>query len=114
VSDGTTVCLGGRFRASVVWKAPDGSSGSGRVMPVAAADSGLFWFFDPDNLELLVKVLDGCAVNHHFWVYTGPATDVQLILTVVDSQTGKVRVYFNPLGTAAGTATDLEAFAACP
>jgi fibronectin type III domain protein len=114
VSDGTTVCLGGRFRASVAWKAPDGSSGSGRVMPVAAADSGLFWFFDPDNLELLVKVLDGCAVNHHFWVYTGPATDVQLILTVVDSQTGKVRVYFNPLGTAAGTATDLEAFAACP
>ncbi|MEA2604717.1 MAG: hypothetical protein QOF89_5709 [Acidobacteriota bacterium] len=114
VSDGTTVCLGGRFRASVAWKAADGSSGPGRVMPVAAADSGLFWFFDPNNLELLVKVLDGCAVNHHFWVYTGPATDVQLTLTVSDSQTGKVRVYFNPLGTAAGTLTDLEAFAACP
>lgn len=114
VSDGTTVCLGGRFRASVAWQAPDGSSGPGRVMPVAAADSGLFWFFHPDNLELLVKVLDGCAVNRHFWVYTGPATDVQLTLTVIDAQTGKVRVYFNPLGTAAGTQTDLEAFADCP
>lgn len=114
VGDGTTVCLGGRFRASVTWQAPDGSSGAGRVMPVAAADSGLFWFVSPDNLELLVKVLDGCPLNRHFWVYTGPATDVQFTLTVIDSQTGKARVYFNPLGTAAGTLTDLEAFAACP
>lgn len=26
-------------------------------------DSGLFRFFDPDNWEVLIKVLDGCAVT---------------------------------------------------
>ncbi len=113
VSDATTVCLGGRFLASVTWEVPGDSSGPGQVMPVAAADSGLFWFFGPDNLELLVKVLDGCAVNHHVWVYTGPATDVQHTLTVIDTQTSKVRVYFNPSGTAGVVRTDVEAFA-CP
>ena len=30
------------------------------VVPWASEDSGLYWFFDPDNVELVAKVLDGC------------------------------------------------------
>jgi Matrixin len=113
VATGTTLCIRDRFQVSVTWKASSTAFGAGQVMPVAAADSGLFWFTSPDNLELLVKVLDGCALNQHFWVYTGPATDAQLTLTVVDTLTGKVRVYTNPLGSS-GTMTDTQAFATCP
>lgn len=114
VATGTALCIHGRFQVSVAWKASSSAFGAGQVMPVSSADSGLFWFTSPDNLELLVKVLDGCSLNQRFWVYTGPATDAQLTLTVIDTQSGKVRVYFNPLGTAAGTTTDTEAFATCP
>ncbi|MFY9823681.1 MAG: fibronectin type III domain-containing protein [Thermoanaerobaculia bacterium] len=114
LASGTALCIHGRFQVGVAWKASSSSFGAGQVMPVASADSGLFWFTSPDNLELLVKVLDGCSLNHHYWVYTGPATDAQLTLTVIDTQTGKVRVYVNPLGVAAGATTDTEAFATCP
>ncbi len=113
VPTGTALCIRGRFQVSVAWKASSTAFGAGQVMPVGSADSGLFWFTSPDNLELLVKVLDGCSLNQHFWVYTGPATDAQLTLTVIDTQTGKVRVYVNPLGTG-GVITDTEAFATCP
>ncbi|HEV2846836.1 MAG TPA: fibronectin type III domain-containing protein, partial [Thermoanaerobaculia bacterium] len=113
--DGRTLCLrDGRFRARVRWTAPDGQSASGSVMPVAANDSGLFWFFSPDNLELLVKVLDGCAENGHYWVFTGPATSVQYVLTVTDTLTGKARVYFHPQGAPPRGLSDNEAFGDCP
>jgi hypothetical protein len=114
VPDAQTLCLDGRFRATAAWSAPSGESGVGQVMPVPSKDSGLFWFVSPDNLELLVKVLDGCAVNGHHWLYTGPATNLQFSLTVTDTTTGKTRAYFNPQGTAPGTLTDQNAFAACP
>jgi len=114
VPTGTALCIRGRFQVSVAWKSSSAAFGAGQVMPVGSADSGLFWFTSPDNLELLVKVLDGCSLNQRFWVYTGPATDAQLTLTVIDTQTGKVRVYLNPLGTAAVATTDTEAFATCP
>ena len=114
VPTGTALCIRGRFQVSVAWKASSTSFGAGQVMPVGSADSGLFWFTSPDNLELLVKVLDGCLLNQHFWVYTGPATDARLTLTVIDTRTGKVRVYVNQLGVVAGATTDTEAFATCP
>ena len=28
---------------------------------------GYFWFFDPANVELAVKVLDGRPINGKFW-----------------------------------------------
>jgi hypothetical protein len=77
-------------------------------------DSGLFWFVSPDNLEILVKVLDGCSGNGRRWVFVGPATNSQYVLTVTDTLTGNVRVYFNPQGVSPRAVTDTEAFDACP
>jgi hypothetical protein len=73
------------------------------------ADTGFFWFFDPANLELAVKVLDGTAVNGHFWVFFGALTDVRYIVTVFDTRTGAVRNYSNPQGQLCGQA-DVAAF----
>lgn len=110
VADLQTLCLGGRFRARAAWKAGDGRTGAATVLPVAAGDSGLFWFLAPGNLELLVKALDGCAENGRRWIFIGPATNFQYLLTVTDTHTGAVRVYFNPQGTSPQAVTDTAAF----
>jgi len=113
--DTTTVYLGkGRFKAEVTWKDFDGNTGPGRAAAPAADSSGLFHFFGPDNWELLVKVLDGCGRNGHFWVFVGPATNLQYLLTVTDTRTGQVRVYFNPQGVTPQAVTDTYAFEGCP
>jgi hypothetical protein len=115
VADAQTLCLGGgRFRVRASWMAPDRRSGEASVLPVPAADSGLFWFVSPDHLEILVKVLDRCARNGRYWVFVGPATNAQSLLTVTDTRTGKVRVYFTPSGNSPPAVTDTAAFADCP
>jgi len=114
VADAQTLCLRDRFRVQATWRSADGRSGAASVLPLPASDSGLFWFTSPDNLELLVKALDGCAQNGHYWVFAGPATDLQFLLTVADTRTGRVKVYFNPLGSPARAVTDSAAFAECP
>jgi hypothetical protein len=113
VADAATLCLAGRFSARVAWKGPDGLPRPGTVMPTSSGGSGLFWFTSPESLELLVRVADGCAANGRFWLYTGPATSLGFVLTVTDTETGKVRVYFNPQGTPAAAVADLGAFGGC-
>ena len=114
VSDAQTLCVAGRFRARAQWKAADGRSGVASVQTVPAGNSGLLWFTSPDSLELLVKVLDGCAENGHHWVFLGPATNLQYLLTVTDTSTGQARVYFNPQGVSPQAVTDTYAFEGCP
>lgn len=113
VADATTLCLAGRFSARVAFKGPDGLFRPGMVMPTSSGGSGLFWLTSPESLELLVRVADGCAANGRFWLYTGPATSLGFVLTVTDTETGKVRVYFNPQGTQAAAVADLGAFGGC-
>lgn len=108
------LCLAdGRFRVEVDWRDFTGRTGRGSVASCTTADSGLFWFFDPDNWEILVKVLDGCGVNGHHWVFAAATTSVEYTLTVTDTLTGATAVYRNPLGTAAVSINDTAALA-CP
>ncbi|MFL6199340.1 MAG: hypothetical protein ACJ76J_09200 [Thermoanaerobaculia bacterium] len=115
VAGPTTLCLGGgRFRVEVAWKDFQGGSGPGSVVPGAASDdSGLFWFFAPDNWELLVKVLDGCAVNGHHWVFSAATTTVEYVLTVTDTQTDQAWSWRNPPGQASRAVTDTTALGGC-
>ncbi|MCP4660408.1 MAG: NAD(P)-binding protein [bacterium] len=111
----TTLCLsGGRFRVRVSWRDFAGTTGQARRVAFGSDDSGLLWFFDPDNWELLVKVLDGCAVNQKYWVFAAATTNVEYTLEVTDSQSGQMKTYHNPLGTSAAAVTDTFAFATCP
>ncbi|MCP3963713.1 MAG: hypothetical protein GY719_38240 [bacterium] len=114
VADATTMCLNAdRFRVEVDWRDYDGNTGSGQVVPVGSDDSGLFWFFSEDNWEMLIKVLDGCALNDRFWVFAAATTDVEYTLRVTDTAIGAIREYFNPLGTASPAITDAAAFDTC-
>lgn len=108
----TALCLGARFRVEATWRTGDGQSGTGRAVPLTA-DTGYFWFFQADNVELLVKVLNGCGLNQRYWVFAGGLTNVRTVLTVTDTQTGVVKTYTNPQGTPFRPIQDTGAFAAC-
>jgi pimeloyl-ACP methyl ester carboxylesterase len=101
-----------RFRVEVTWEA-GGTTGKGQTAATATADSGLFWFFNADNWELLVKVLDGCAVNNRYWVFAAATTDVRYVLTVTDTKTGQSKRYENPAGVAAQAIADSDALGGC-
>ena len=47
-----------RFRATLTWTKPNGDTGSGNLTTISTETKG-FWFFSPDNVDLVFKVLDG-------------------------------------------------------
>ena len=104
----TALCLGGRYRVEARWRDFAGNAADGHAVPLTA-DTGTFWFFDPTNVETIVKVLDGRAVNGHVWVFYGALSNVEYTLTVTDTQTGLTRQYYNPPGQLASTG-DVYAF----
>lgn len=114
----TAMCLqGGRFRVQATWRDFSGNTGVGTVVQLGSAssnDSGLFWFFDSANWEMLVKVINGCSFNNHYWVFAAATTDVEYTLTVTDTETNEVSSYTNQLGVASPATTDTSAFATCP
>lgn len=111
----TAVCLnGGRFRVSVKWRNRQGQVGNAMAVPYGSDDTGMFYFFGRDNWEMLVKVLDGCGLTKHYWVFSAATTNVEYTLRVVDTQANVVKEYFNPLESAAPAITDTMAFATCP
>ena len=93
-----------------------GNTGNGQAFDIGKRDSGLFYFFSEDNVEMLVKVLDACDLPGFdtFWVFAAAATNVEYTLTVTDTQSGEVKEYFNPLGNVSPAITDTEAFSTCP
>ena len=91
-----------------------GSQGRATLVPFGSDDSGSFYFFSPANKEVLIKVIDGCGFNQHFWVFAAAASNVEYTLTVTDTQTGQTRTYDNALGQASPAVTDTNAFATCP
>jgi hypothetical protein len=102
----TTLCLGGgRFRAQASWKTTVAPSGAQAV--TLTSDAGAFWFFSANNIELVVKVVDGRAANAHFWVFGAGLTDVEIAIT--DTKTGAVWAHHNPQGHLASFA-DTAAF----
>ena len=57
-----TLCLNdNRFKVEIDWTRRNGERGVGKAVQLPGReDSGLFWFFEPGNIEVLVKVLDRC------------------------------------------------------
>ncbi|HZF13947.1 MAG TPA: NBR1-Ig-like domain-containing protein [Thermoanaerobaculia bacterium] len=104
--------LGGRFRVEVSWRDHSGRAGFGRAIP-ATRETGFFWFFDPSNTELVVKMLDGGTVNGKYWAFYGALSDVEYWIDVTDTATGAVHEYHNPDGNLCGGA-DTSAFPSAP
>ncbi len=114
VADTTTLCLNeDRFRVVAHWETPDGRAGAGEAVELTG-DTGYFWFFSENNVEVVIKVLNGCAIGDGtYWVFIGGLTDVRVELEVEDVEAGEVKTYVNEAGTLFKPVTDTTAFATC-
>lgn len=116
VTDAQTLCLTeGRFKVTAEWATTQGTAGQGQAVDITT-DTGYFWFFDENNVEMVVKVLDACVpvLGNRFWVFAGGLTNVEVVLRVVDSETGFTRTYANPQSTPFQPVQDTQAFETCP
>jgi hypothetical protein len=114
VPDATTLCLNNdRFMVDATFRTPAGQTGDGQAVQLTD-DTGYFWFFNAANVEMVLKVLDGCPVNNNYWVFAGGLTNVEVMIRVEDTETGDVRNYTNPLRTPFQPIQDTSAFATCP
>jgi hypothetical protein len=102
VADARTLCLMGRYEVEVTWKTAT-QTGAGTAVS-DSGNTGFFWFFGPENLELVVKVLDGTGINGKAWVFYGSLSDVEYTVRVTDTQTGRVKTYRNQQGNLSGVA----------
>ncbi len=109
---GKALCLNnGRFEAVVEWQ--DGPSREAKRLTVPELPNSGF-FSAADDLQVLLNVRDGCAVNGRYWLDFATVTDAGLTVKVRDTQTGRTWVYYNPAGSLPAPVRDVNAFATCP
>ena len=126
----TTLCLDDtfgdrRFRVRMTWQTAmnGGQSGQAFVTGLAAVDldsGGLLSFFE-GTPEVLIKVLDGCNLTGHFWIFGAPTTTLGYELIVEDTlaksqgapESAYKYVVTNADGNVAGPFADVEALDTC-
>lgn len=107
----TTLCLQDeRFRLEASWRDFETRTGRASFLPLDSDDSSVGWFFDPDNWEVLAKVIDGTGTDGHFWIFAGVASNVETMLRVTDTRTGQARHYHSPLAQTPGTLAEIGVF----
>ena len=109
------LCLGedGRFKVEATWENRQGATGKGQAVAITA-DTGYMWFFNQENIEMVVKVLNGCGITQHYWVFAAGLTDVEVELVVTDTEGEAQRTYVNPQRAPFQPLQDTTAFATCP
>ena len=76
---------------------------------ITAATVG-FYYTDPENIEVVAKVIDGRGFNQKLWVFSAGMTDVGVTLMAVQDGTSKIRAYRSEQGQAFPTTLDTAAF----
>jgi hypothetical protein len=116
----TALCLtGDKFQVTARYRTGPQTANQGTAQTIPCAgpiceSSGIFWFFQDINWELMVKVLDACEVNDRYWVFNAGLTNVFFRLAVTDVTKGETKIYFNYPGPPAPAITDTSAFDTCP
>lgn len=110
----TNLCLNNsRFAVHATYRI-----GGGALMPMKVSqmttDTGYLYFTNQANVEAVVKVVNGCSTNSRYWVFAAGLTNLEVTLSVTDTQTDTTQVYVNPAGTAFAPVQDTSAFATCP
>jgi hypothetical protein len=114
VPDARTLCLNnGRFAVTARFRTTTTGLTDATAVGLTA-DSGYFWFFNPANIEVVVKVLRACSLNNHYWVFGTGLTNVEVTLFVTDTENDTLKTYVNQLGVPFAPIQDTNAFATCP
>jgi hypothetical protein len=101
-----------RFAVNVDYdSAIAGRSGRAHLARSEFDRGGIFYFFDRHNPEVMIKVLRGCPVTGHYWIFVSALTNVGFTVTVRDTITGEIWTYENPDQNVALPVQDLRAFA---
>jgi len=110
-----TVCLGNRFLTEIV-DVTNSSTHIGVPVRIGSIDTALFWFYNDTNWEVMLKVLNACAVNNRYWVFGGALTNQGYRIVITDRGVAgdPQKQYTNPYGTRAAAIADTTAFATCP
>ncbi len=112
--------LGGQFQATASWSETTSSANQDASAVAVSDKSGFFWFFDPASTEVSVKILDGTAVNGHYWVFIASSTTVPYYLTITqaayacDSLTSPCTQSYNSTSGTNQNFVDLNTFAPLP
>jgi len=115
IADDHTLCLlGERFRVEVVFTPPGGVEQPANAIPFTDR-AGMFWFFNENNIEMLVKLQNACIPQFdRYWVFFAATTNVEFHVTVTDTDALQAKRYDNPQGMVALPVADTQAFATCP
>lgn len=91
-----TLCLvNKRFQVTAVWSNQfDGSSGTAGTTPNTDL-AGFLYFSDPNNIELIVKVLD---FGDRVAFFYGQLTNLRFTIRVLDTRSGVTKTYTNTAG----------------
>ncbi len=104
VQNNTQACVSNsRFRISASFATPPSGqpTGQAQVVQYGTGDSALFSFFGPQNIELLVKVLNFCAFSDNAYrVFAAGVTTAGVTVTVSDQVRGGSVTITNPLNSA--------------
>jgi hypothetical protein len=73
-------------------------------------DGGAFWIFEPENTEVFIKVLDGCSLNGHYWLFLSGLTDLGTNLQIWDYGSRQVRTISTEEGAPYPSLFDNQAF----
>ncbi len=106
---GPALTLRGGYKVSMCYETDKGEIGNARDWGLDSTQSGLLYFFERNNVEVLIKVLDGCGVNGQRWVFVAPVTTLAFNLHV-ESPDGQRWTHTNRLGQTADTMADTSAF----
>lgn len=105
----TTGCVtGGRFKVEAEYRTAQNPMKAASIGDLGS-DTAYLTFFREGNAEALVKVLDGCAINGHHWVFIGGLTNIEANIRVTDTVTGQSKTYSNPAGNAFRPVQDVRA-----
>jgi hypothetical protein len=112
----TSLCLHDRFKVTARFRVGAQNTAEGQAQTVSSLfeGSGIFWFFDVQNWELMIKALNGCGLNNRFWIFNAGITNLYFRIEVLDVTKGVQRIYFNYPGPPAPAITDTDALAVCP
>jgi hypothetical protein len=100
-----TLCLvNKRFQVTAVWNNQFGG-GSGPAGAIRSTDvAGFLYFTDPNNIELIVKVLD---FGDRVLFFYGQLTNLRFTISVLDTRTGVTKTYQNTAGDCGGLDNNL-------
>jgi hypothetical protein len=112
--DHTLCLLSERFRVEVVFTPPGGVEQPANAIPFTDR-AGMFWFFNENNIEMLVKLQNACIPQFdRYWVFFAATTNVAFRVTVTDTDAVLAKQYTNPQGMVALPRADTDAFDTCP